>query len=51
MAKGKEKVTRKGPDEVLTVAFSPDRKALASGSDDNRIILWDVKAGSKKLDR
>jgi WD40 repeat protein len=35
------------PDWVLSVAFSPDGRLLASGSwDDGTIKLWDVATGS-----
>jgi WD40 repeat protein len=35
----------RGP--VWAVAYSPDGKALASGSDDLAIKLWDVKTGKE----
>ena len=35
-------------DSVFTVAFSPDGKTLASGGDDNAIILWDLPAYRKQ---
>jgi hypothetical protein len=36
-----------GPAPVRCLAFSPDRKLLATGGDDGTILLWDVS----KLDR
>ena len=33
---------------VYTVAFSPDGQLLASGGDDNAVILWNVADGSKR---
>ena len=35
---------------VLSVAFSPDGKVLASGHGDGRIQLWDIKTGKSQAD-
>jgi WD40 repeat protein len=35
---------------VRTVAFSFDGKVVASGGDDNKIILWDPKKGERLME-
>lgn len=35
------------PDRIISLAFSPDGKILASGTDDYNIILWDVNSGTR----
>jgi WD40 repeat protein len=45
VATGKERATLRGrTDDVQAVAYGPDGKTLASGSDDGTIRLWDLPA-------
>jgi len=46
VATGQEMRTLSGhTEEVYSVAFAPDGKTLASGSDDGTVKLWDVATG------
>lgn len=46
---GEHKQTFKGhTDGILSIAFSPDSRTLASGSRDKTIRLWDVNTGKDK---
>jgi WD40 repeat protein len=48
-ATGKERGTLRGhARDIWSVAFSPDGKTLASGSEDNTIKLWDLTTGKEK---
>ncbi len=48
MKTGKGCATLKGHTApVYPMAFSPDSKTLASGSDDKTIKLWDMKSGKE----
>jgi WD40 repeat protein len=35
-------------DDVWSIAFSPDWKTVASGSQDNTVKLWDAQTGGVK---
>jgi hypothetical protein len=49
VATGKELITLKGHTELVrSVAYSPDGKTLASGSEDKTIKLWDVTTGKER---
>jgi WD40 repeat protein len=49
VASSQERATLKGhTGKVVSVAFAPDGKMLASGSEDQTIRLWDVATGAER---
>jgi len=38
-------------DAITTVAYSPDGKTIASGGDDNMVILWMWLGGDRSANR
>src|SRR5262245_58338560 len=44
-----EQATFWHPDAVLSVAFSPDGKTLATGAFEGTVRLWDVASGKETL--
>ena len=48
MRRGLVAILKRHSDWVMTVAFSPDGKTLASAGRDNNIIFWDVATGKQR---
>ena len=40
-------ISKNGSEAVWACDFAPDGKVIASGGDDNKIILWDPKKGER----
>jgi hypothetical protein len=47
LATGQARLFGHHPHQVKSLAFSPDSTLLASGGDDNTLLLWDVASGKQ----